>query len=64
MNDDITALDYIKIAAGLFHADGVPYLEAQAQVRDAFRIFWQERADYVTALTFLADIESPSASTH
>jgi len=64
VTDDITARDYITIAAGLMVAEGIPFLEAQNQARDMFREAYQEHVDFVNALTFLADLETPSTATH
>jgi hypothetical protein len=61
MSDDIDPAALIEAAAALIRVTGIPYLEAQAQVRQIFAAAWDDAATFEA---LLADLDPPTASLH
>lgn len=55
--NDIDPVPLIEAAAALIRTSGVPYLEAQAQVREIFASAWHEAAMFER---LLADLDPPT----
>lgn len=61
MTDDLDPTALIEAAAALIRVAGVPYLEAQAQVRAIFSAAWDEAAAFEL---LLADLDPPTDAIH